>query len=161
MFFVRISFDASVFKKYLLKRNINFFFSMATFCFNEWIYMTRVLDTNYSWSDSWNRQQPPSLADISINRNLRKPSDRSPRTPRPRQDETFNRQNGFSDKASPDNQSGRRSIKFREAVGSKSLDFNDLAKVKSSIPSPKKLTMPTQIPRAARAVSATGRSHNP
>lgn len=116
-----------------------------------------------SWSDSWNRQRPPSLADINSSKNLRKPSDRSPRTARPRQDEQSIRQNGLADKSSPDNQAGKqqRALKMREAVTGKSVDLNDLAKVKTSIPSPKKLTMPTQIPRAARAVSATGRSHNP
>ncbi|XP_043273690.1 uncharacterized protein [Venturia canescens] len=124
-----------------------------------------------SWSDSWNRQRPPSLADINMTRNLRKPSDRSPRTSRPRPDETGSiRHNGFTDKSLAESLTVKRLVKPRETIPSRSLDLNDFVKTsvskaeitptKTSIPSPKKLTTPTQIPRAARAVSATGRSHN-
>ncbi|XP_012285930.1 uncharacterized protein LOC105702722 isoform X2 [Orussus abietinus] len=127
-----------------------------------------------SWSDSWSRQRPPSLVEFDSGKGHCKPP--SPPAPRPRQDETTSpskRQNGFSERTPPERPSAAKgSPKSRDPTttackpatpGEVPKEYSIKVEVasKSCIPTPRKLTTPTLIPRAARAVSATGRSHNP
>ncbi|XP_015589706.1 uncharacterized protein LOC107265132 isoform X3 [Cephus cinctus] len=142
------------------------------------------------WSDSRYRRRPPSLAELnsqsSRNRhphNLhRKSSDYSPRLTRSRQEETSPiRLNGHAEKMPIDsNTSVKKNLKPKSEstpgiVGRNNVEANDITSDinpakpdiastsnKSSIPTSRRLAATaTLIPRAARAVSATGRPHNP
>ncbi|KOC64000.1 hypothetical protein WH47_02321, partial [Habropoda laboriosa] len=118
------------------------------------------------WSDSWDRHHPPLLGELNGNRSPRKSIDRIPRTIKSRQEETSHRQNGHTDKLPMESSLNKRIVKSKD---SKYIESNDTEQhemksegspAKSCIPTNRKLTTPTQIPRSARVVTSTGRSHN-
>lgn len=124
---------------------------------------------HFSWSDLWNQPHPPSPTVLSAIRTLRKPSDHSPRLIRSRQDPA-SRNEHFIDKPIAESSPIKKSInKSKDSSQNRTSDLNSSIKeaertttpTKSSIPMPRRHTQNTLIPRAARAVSATGRSHNP
>jgi hypothetical protein len=126
------------------------------------------------WSDSWSRptsmyQRPPSLSELSSIKSPRKTSDRLPtRIVKTRPEHTTKRMNGDLEKSSSE-MPICRIIKSRDTAQCKS-DLADHSKdckedvnkpCVRNIPSLKKLTMPTFIPRVTRPdVSITGRLHN-
>lgn len=118
------------------------------------------------WSDSWDRHRPQLLGELNGNRSPRKSIDRIPRTIKSRQEETSHRQNGHTDKLSVENPSTKRIVKSKElkSIESNDAEQNEIKKegspVKSCIPTARKLTTSTLIPRSARAVTSTGRPHN-
>ncbi|XP_046601660.1 uncharacterized protein LOC107220946 isoform X3 [Neodiprion lecontei] len=126
------------------------------------------LVSHVGWSDLWNQPHPPAPTVLNGFRTLRKPSDHSPRLLRSRQDSA---RNDHLDKPIAESSPIKKLQKSKELGQKRSLDVNSTAAVaqtkpettstKSSIPMPRRLTTQTLIPRAARAVSATGRSHNP
>ncbi|CAK9807315.1 hypothetical protein ANTPLA_LOCUS5324 [Anthophora plagiata] len=118
------------------------------------------------WSDSWDRHHPSLLGELNGNRSPRKSTDRIPRTIKSRQEETSHRQNGHTEKLPIESSLNKRIVQSKD---SKYIESNETEQheikseaspTKSCIPTNRKLTTPTLIPRSARAVTSTGRSHN-
>ncbi|CAK9821570.1 hypothetical protein ANTRET_LOCUS277 [Anthophora retusa] len=118
------------------------------------------------WSDSWDRHHPPLLGELNGNRSLRKSTDRIPRTIKSRQEETSHRQNGHTEKLPMENSLNKRIVQSKDSkyIESNETEQHEIkseaSSTKSCIPTNRKLTTPTLIPRSARAVTSTGRSHN-
>ncbi|KAG7208422.1 hypothetical protein KM043_014652 [Ampulex compressa] len=124
-----------------------------------------VMGPLVSWSDSWDRQRSPLLAEPNPGRGPRK--ERAGR----QQASSSHRQNGQAEKGQQDCSPGSRRAcsrsKEQPARGAESGELEQREArieggnpIKSFIPTPRKLATPTLIPRKARAVSATGRAHN-
>ncbi|XP_017888425.1 uncharacterized protein LOC108629948 isoform X4 [Ceratina calcarata] len=119
------------------------------------------------WSNSWDRHRSPLLGELNGNRSSRKSTDRIPRTIKFRQEEGGHRQNGLADRPSAESSTSKRTVKSKDsriAESSDNAERNEIKReegvAKSSIPTAKKITTSTLIPRSARAVTSTGRSHN-
>ncbi|XP_043263025.1 uncharacterized protein LOC122403531 isoform X2 [Colletes gigas] len=124
------------------------------------------LVSHVRWSDSWDQHRPTLLTELNGNRSLRKVADRIPRTIRSRQEETSHRQNGHTDKLLIESPLSRKTLKSKDSKSSESNDMEQReiktegSPTKSCIPTARKLATSTLIPRSARALTSTGRSHN-
>lgn len=114
-----------------------------------------------SWNSSWDHPKS-SLTEVHL-KSVRKAATKSTRLPH--KDIISSCYNNDNGKISPDlTTTTKRITNGKESplavLKNAPTKIIEPSPVKSAIPTPRRLATPTLIPRAARAISATGRSHN-